>query len=405
MRLLHAPVLALAAAAAAGAGCAGAPVDRAEAMIREQKRIAEIPAPTGREELRAAYVAREFRRAGLTGVDVDAAGNVLGWKRGSGARVLAVTAHLDTVHPDAEIRIRREGNVLHGPGASDDAAGLVGLLEIARRWDRPHAADLLFVGTVAEEGRGDLRGVKHLVRTRKIDLFVSLDGAKPGRIIHGGIGSRRWRIGFESEGGGGHSWADFGRANPAHALARMITAFAGYPAPASPRTTFNVGVVTGIRDGEVMGTSINTIPPAAVAQVDMRSRDPGELAKLEAHLMACADRALREENAWTEARGPAVPVRPVRELVGDRPFGRTAPDHELVRVVREELERAGLTVTLGWASTDANAAMAAGIPAVTLSSGGRATGVHGRQERYDATGRVREIDALREALFRLASGP
>lgn len=390
------------------AGCAwpapGAPADRAEAMILEQVRIAEIHAPTGLEGARGAYVAAELRKAGLTGVTTDEAGNVLAWKRGAGSKVLALVAHLDTVHPPgAAVRIERKGNVLRGPGACDDAGGLVALLEIARRWDRPHAADLLFAATVGEEGRGDLKGARHLVRTQKIDLFAALDGATPGRIVTGGIGSRRWRIGYASEGGGGHSWADFGRANPAHALGRLIEKLSRYEAPRDPKTTFNVGVISGLEgDGAVLGTSVNTIPPGAVAQVDLRSMGKPELEAAEAHLLRSAQEALSEENAWTRSRGKNVPVRLVKELVGDRPFGRTPEDHPLVRVVAEELERAGFKPSTGWASTDANAAMAAGIPAVCLSYGGSATGVHGTDETHDTTGRVAELDAVREALFRLA---
>ncbi len=388
------------------AGCAsvpGAPADREEAMILEQIRIAEIPAPTGKEEARGRYVAEEFRKAGLSGVSTDEVGNVLGWKRGSGKRVIALVAHLDTVHPDPAIRIERRGNVLKGPGACDDAGGLVAMLEIARRWDRPHAADLLFVASVGEEGRGDLRGARHLVKSVKIDLFVALDGADPGRIVNGGIGSRRWRIGYVSEGGGGHSWGDFGRASPAHALGRLVAKLARYDAPRDPKTTFNVGVISAADDdGRVMGTSVNTIAPGAVAQVDLRSAGKAELEAIEAHLLRSAEEALAEENAWTKERGRNVPVRLVKELVGDRPLGGTPEDHELVRVAREELEKAGFAVRLGSSSTDANAAMAAGIPAVCLSYGGRGSGIHGTDETHDTTGRLRELDAVRQALFRLA---
>lgn len=388
------------------AGCAAVPAaDRAEAMIREQIRIAEIPAPTGKEAARGRYMADEFRKTGLTEVATDEVGNVVGWKRGSGKRVLAIVAHLDTVHPDPVIRIERKGDVLKGPGACDDAGGLVAMLEIARRWDQPHAADLLFVASVGEEGRGDLRGARHLVKSRKIDLFVALDGADPGRIVNGGIGSRRWRLGYVSEGGGGHSWGDFGRANPAHALGRLVAKLVRYDAPRDPKTSFNVGVISAADDdGRVMGTSINTIAPGAVAQVDLRSQGKAELEAIEAHLMKSADEALAEENAWTKERGKNVPVRLVKELVGDRPLGRTSEDHELVRVVREELEKAGLKPSLGASSTDANAAMALGIPAVCLSYGGKGTGVHGTDETHDTAGRLAELDAVRSALFRLASG-
>jgi acetylornithine deacetylase/succinyl-diaminopimelate desuccinylase-like protein len=185
----------------------------------------------------------------------------------------------------------------------------------------------------------------------------------------------------------------------------MIAKLARYEAPRDPKTTFNVGVISAADDdGRVMGTSVNTLPPGAVAQVDLRSGGKAELEALEAHLLRSAEEALSEENAWTKERGKNVPVRLVKELVGDRPLGRTPEDHELVRVAREELERAGFKVTLGASSTDANAAMAAGIPAVCLSYGGKGSGVHGTDETHDTTGRLRELDAVRAALFRLARG-
>lgn len=390
----------------AGAGCASigaAPLDREEAMTREQIRIAEIPAPTGHERARGAYVAAELRKAGLSDVRVDEVGNVLAWRRGAGKRVLAIAAHLDTVHPPGTpIRIERRGSVLRGPGACDDAAGLVALLEIARRWDTPHQADLLFVATVGEEGRGDLRGARHLVRTQRIDLLVAIDGWNPGTIVNAGVGSRRWKIGYVSERGGGHSWSDFGRANPAHALGRLVEKLARHDVPREPKTTFNVGVVSGADEAQPMGSSINTIPPAALAQIDLRSEDRGALERLEAHLLRAAEEAREEENAWSRARGPDVPVRLHKELVGDRPVGRTPPEHPIVQVFREEMERAGLPVRLGASSTDANAAMAAGIAAVAVPSGGRARNVHSPDETHDVSGRLREVEVLRAALARLA---
>ena len=150
---------------------------------------------------------------------------------------------------------------------------------------------------------------------------------------------------------------------------------------------------------------IERINAGAIAQVDMRSVSAEELKKIEAHLMKCAEAALSEENAWTRARGKNVKVKLVKELVGDRPFGETSSAHLLVRTVREELARAGFSPRLGWSSTDSNAPMAMGIPAVTLSFGGTASGVHGRNETYNATGRLKELEAIRQALFRIAAKP
>src|SRR5208283_2742835 len=95
-----------------------------------------------------------------------------------------------------------------------------------------------------------------------IASLVVLDGAGTDTIIAEGLGSRRYEI--TVRGPGGHSWSDFGVANPIVALARIIERFSQTTVPANPKTTFNVGVVEG-------GTSVNSIPQSATMRVDTRS--------------------------------------------------------------------------------------------------------------------------------------
>ena len=110
-----------------------------------------------------------------------------------------------------------------------------------------------------------------------IGTVIAVDGAGTDTIIAEGLGSRRYEI--TVTGVGGHSWSDFGVANPIVALARVIERFTRTPVPAAPKTTYNIGTIQG-------GTSVNSIPQLATMRVDTRSASVEELDRLE--------RALRE---------------------------------------------------------------------------------------------------------------
>jgi tripeptide aminopeptidase len=63
-------------------------------------RIAQIPAPTGAEGERAAFVAQEMTALGLADVHTDAVGNAIGRRPGSGdGPTVMLAAHTDTVFP------------------------------------------------------------------------------------------------------------------------------------------------------------------------------------------------------------------------------------------------------------------------------------------------------------------
>ncbi|MEN3339558.1 MAG: tripeptide aminopeptidase, partial [Acidobacteriota bacterium] len=136
-------------------------------VIDEQLRLCEIPAPPFGEAARGAAYKRAFESLGLSNVRIDAAGNVLGERQGLSPRPhLVVSAHLDTVFaPETRVTPSRSGAVLSGPGIADDCRGLAVLLGIIRAITAANlqtAGSITFIGTVGEEGLGDLRGVKHL---------------------------------------------------------------------------------------------------------------------------------------------------------------------------------------------------------------------------------------------------
>jgi len=352
-----------------------------EEITEEQIRICSIPAPPFDEKRRAAYLCERFSEIGLEDARIDEEGNCLALRRGRClSPLLVVSAHLDTVFPPGtDFTVRRIANKLLAPGISDDGCGLVALLAIARALDLARIVtegSILFVGTVGEEGAGNLRGVRYLFGrgrwSRRIDAFISFDGGGIGRITNGALGSRRYRV--RLRGTGGHSWADFGVANPIHALGRAISRLASYPAPTRPRTTFNVGRIEG-------GSSVNAIPREAVIEVDLRSASENELLRLDAFFRRAVREAADDEN--TTRRKDDLPLELNLQLIGERPSGETRTDSPIVELAQEATRALGFTPRLDQASTDSNVPISLGVPAITLGGGGMSGNSHTIDEWYD----------------------
>ena len=366
----------------------------ADDITEEQIQINSIPAPPFGEAERAEYLRQKFSSLGLAAAQIDEAGNCLALRRGvAEAPLLVVSAHLDTVFAaDVDLTLRRVGAKLHAPGIADDACGLAALIAIAdalRSCEIETAGSILFAGTAGEEGEGNLRGVRHLFTdsewASRINAFVSFDGAGLNRITNGALGSRRYRVQFR--GAGGHSWSDFGNANPIHAWARAVAKLASYPAPVEPRTTFNVGRIEG-------GQSVNAIPREAAMDVDLRSASADQLLQLDAFFRRAIREAADEENGTRRNGADRLEVE--TELIGERPGGETPAEHPLVQLAWAATEAVGGNPRLDLASTDSNFPISLGIPAITLGAGGTAANSHKPDEWYDPRGR--EV-ALRRALL------
>lgn len=365
-------------------------------FVNELIELTEIPAPPFKEKVRALAYLEKLRKLGLSDVEMDAEGNVMGLRKGKNtAPMLAVLAHLDTVFPEGtDVKVKRQGNKLSAPGVGDDTRGLALLLTSIRALDAAKfetASDILFVGNVGEEGEGDLRGVKYLLTKGKykdrIKQFISIDGGEPGPITNAGTGSKRYRVTFT--GPGGHSYGAFGLVNPAYAMGNAITKFAKLSVPEKPKTTFNVGVLNG-------GTSVNSIPFEVSMDIDMRSESREELNKLVDAFHGLLFEAAAEENkARSTAQGM---IKVEAKLIGDRPSGETPKDSLYVQKVAAVVQAFGLTPSYTISSTDSNIPISMGIPAVTI---GRGKG--GRQHSLDEWVDVDEKSSLLAAQVAIAT--
>jgi acetylornithine deacetylase/succinyl-diaminopimelate desuccinylase-like protein len=349
-------------------------------VVEDQVRLCEIPAPPFKETARAEAYRQAFQELGLKNVRIDRVGNVLGERPGLGPKPhLVFSAHLDTVFPEGTVvRTTRSGAVIKGPGIGDDCRGLAVLLGVVRTLNAANVqtpGTITFVGTVGEEGLGDLRGVKHLFNEElkgTVDRFVSIDGTGLG-ITHVAVGSLRYRVAFR--GPGGHSYGAFGMANPVHALGRAIGRIAELQVPRQPKTTFNVGRIGG-------GTSVNSIATEAWMEVDMRSSDRAALTALDAGFQKALDLALAEENERWGNNGRLVLDK---KLVGNRPAGSIPADAPIVAAALSVSRALGFRPPIDEGSTDSNYPISLGIPAITVDGGGSGTGSHSPDETFDAT--------------------
>lgn len=347
-------------------------------MLRKLVELNEIPAPPFGEEKRALRFAELLREAGLKQVEIDEVGNVIGTRKGNGSgEVVAIGAHLDTVFPiETDVTVKIENGRYTAPGIGDNTRGLVTLLAVLRAMEAAKVetdADILFIGNVGEEGLGDLRGVKHLFRDGgpRIDRWIAIDGGSVDRLIYGGVGSIRYRVTFK--GPGGHSWGAFGTGNTHHALGRAIAKFAKDAVAVTAggeKVSFNVGRIGG-------GTSINSVPFESWMEVDMRSGDVEKLAEMDAVFRQAVETALVEENEW-RARGDALTVDVKR--VGLRPAGLGDVSSRIVQSAMASMAYMGVKPRLTISSTDSNIPISMGIPAVTLSRGGKGGDAHALTE-------------------------
>jgi tripeptide aminopeptidase len=370
-----------------------------------------IPAPPFGELARTEWLLVRFAEIGLDQVQADAIGNVYGTlpaphlSAESSGPVVLLSAHLDTVFP-AETPLRPivteidGGARIEAPGACDNAAGVVGMLALARALVESKAqlpAPIIFVGNVGEEGEGDLRGVRHLYQhsplAGRVAAHIVLDGAGADSAVTQALGSRRFRVMIT--GPGGHSFTDAGTPNPIAALAAALGTLAQTHLPDEPRTTLNIGTIDG-------GTSVNSIPESAQASIDFRSTRAEQLVRLEVALHRAVEDAVEQANG--QVRLPTLRARGLLTFaitkIGDRPAAELSSDSPLIETLRAVDRHLSLRTDLRLGSTDANIPLSLGIPSLSLGAGGDGGGAHTQAEWYSA--KDRELGLRRVLLLTFA---
>ena len=331
--------------------------DAVEATGELATMICRVPAPTGNEEERAAFVATLLEERGYL-AEIDEIGNVYARRGNRGGPAMMLLAHTDTVFPaGTRLNVVRVRDELHGPAIGDNSLGvaaIISALQILDKLEIETESDIIAVANVGEEGLGNLRGARAAVERYQNELgaVIAVEGHNLGRITHVAVGSKRWRV--TVRGPGGHSWGAFGQPSAIHGLGRIIAAIAELEVPSDPRTTFNVGIIDG-------GTSINTIAPAASALIDMRSVDAAALDAL----------ATRVGRIIESSAGDGLTADV--ETLGERPAGARDKHDPFIRAASDALTWLGMDTVYDASSTDANIPIELNIPSlcIGITHGGR----------------------------------
>lgn len=368
------------------------------ATFEELKEMVIVPGPTFQEqEKRTPMYKAKLEQYGVDRCEVDAIGNVLGYIEGTAPRPKVMfDAHLDTVFPmDEPLAVKEKDGRYNCPGMSDDTAGLamnLSILRAIRHAGLKPVGRLMVTGTVRHEGEGDLQGMKTLFeRDREIDAcFCAETLSKPGAIINTAIGVHRYEIIFK--GPGGHSWLDFGRPSPIQALCRAGAALSEFVPPTEPKTSFNLGTVTG-------GTTVNSIPSECRAKLDIRSVSFEVLNETDAKIQQLFRDAVAAENA----RWPGDPITVEFRQIGDRPAGHAPEDSLVVQTLWQSTEAVGVP-PMFWPplGSNANIPMSLGVPALGFGGGGLGGNLHSREEWYSPEYSAKHAARLLLAVFVMA---
>ena len=320
-------------------------------MLDLASRLQQIPAPTFRENTRAELVRTLFLEEDLKDVALDSLNNVYGRLPGlRGADPLVISAHLDTVFAAEALDLSRRDHRIHGPGIGDNSLGVAALLGLAwmlrdARAELP--SDIWLVANSCEEGLGDLRGMRAVVDTFGAGVrgYLVVEGTALGQIYHRAVGVQRFRVSVTTT--GGHSWSDYGSPSAVHEVARLVSQLAAIPLPTKPRTTLNVGTISG-------GSGVNVLANHAQFELDIRSEGRAELKGLIANVEATVS-ALSRDGVHVDC-----------EVIGRRPAGELPIDHPWVQLALECIAAQGLVGRPTSGSTDANIPLSLGIPAIVL---------------------------------------
>lgn len=370
-----------------------------ENKLRELKEMTLVSgAPHTETEIRTPMFRAKLDEYGMQDSFIDEIGNTFGWLYGRDTKSpILMEAHLDTVF-DLEtplIMQEDESGILRCPGIADNTASMaaeLSLLRAIREADLKPVKSVLIGGTVGEEAPGEARGVRHLMETMKdLSAYLCLDSGHFFDIITGAVACKRHEITLK--GPGGHSWSDWGRVNAVHALGRAIGFIADIEPASHPKTTYNVGVISG-------GSTVNTISAQASMHIDIRSLDNEEKKRLEERILECVRKSVDIENSRHPDSEPLVIIdRPY----GDKPGGQFPDDAPIVQAALASAKAIDLPRAICEpASTNANFPISEGIPCLCINSNGACGNMHSVNEWYDPKDSWKGAQALLLLLFAVA---
>ncbi|MGD8393709.1 MAG: hypothetical protein PVH74_19405, partial [Desulfobacterales bacterium] len=174
-----------------------------EIIITNIVLIGQTPAPTFREKRRSQLFMERLAEFQVDEVTTDGYRNPIGIIRGNDASKppIFVLAHMDTFHEKNQpLNYTIKKNTITGAGLLDNSLG-VGVISslpvIFKKLDITFESDIVLAGTIQSIGKGNLRGVRHLLKTWPTPIRggICVEGVDLGRLNYYSDGMIRGEIG------------------------------------------------------------------------------------------------------------------------------------------------------------------------------------------------------------------
>ena len=341
-------------------------------MLDLLEELCQIPAPSGKEELRVEFCKKWFENIGVKNLYVDDALNVVVPYDCDGKDDIVVfMAHTDLVFPDmTPLPLKKDGDIWACPGITDDTACLVLLMMVIKYVVQNNLKSdkgILFVANSCEEGLGNLKGTRKIMQdyAGRVTEFYTFDGGYK-HLVNKCVGSHRYEVSFETK--GGHSFGAFGNENAIAVMSKLIADLYTCEVPKmdNSKTTYNVGIVEG-------GTSVNTIAQNAKMLYEYRSDNVECLNQMQDYFNKTIEKHKLNPNAKITVT-----------LLGERPCEKGVDYDKLAKMAKDIADicqkHSGFDCHYTSGSTDANIPMSLGVPAICVGSY-EGFGAHTREER------------------------
>ncbi len=259
-----------------------------ETVISNIVLIGQVPGPTFDEDARADIFLERLACAAVDECGKDQLKNAIGIIKGKDGKnhdPIFLTAHLDTIYSgeDVEHNYIVRKNAITGPGILDNTVSigiLASLPLIFRHLEISFASDIVLAGVTQSIGRGNLRGIRHLLNTwsRPIRSAIIMEGQVLGHFNYYSEGIIRGEISCDIL-ATRHFFTEKFKPNAILVLNELINELLGINLPQRPRCRIIIGKITGgHKHGEIpvqarLGFEIQSDSDEMVKQVYEKIED------------------------------------------------------------------------------------------------------------------------------------
>jgi tripeptide aminopeptidase len=327
--------------------------DLSDLLIANIVLAGEIPALTGDESKRAAFVVGRLSESGMDDCNLDTLNTAVGRIRGTdGRRAILMATNLDTLLEDpAEQTVEVRENQLIGPFVVDNAIAIGALLTLPllmERSDLRLRSDLwlLFAGSCHQQA--NLAGLKSALDAFPTEPHagVWVESVQLGRLNYRCLGLRRGEVTCRLP--DDYDWAHYGATGTIVPMADIIRKIAGIPLPRRPLTSLVLGRIQG-------GVHHQNIARETILGFELRSEHGPTLADIEHQLQNIV---LEVSNLYG--------IRTGLNIFARREPGGLPVEHPLVARGRRILDLLGVEIMMYPTTSPMSALVERDIPSVTV---------------------------------------